>query len=364
MSKQEYKDIIAFHPGYYLNEIIDDLEMSQEEFAKRLGTSAKTVSKLLNGLTPLTNDLALRISMMLGITAETLLNLQKTYNERLILIEHQKRVDRQAEIVEWIDYSYFSRNNFLPKQTDVSKRIEELCGFLKVSDLTVLKSPDLLASFRTTVQNVTDKNVVNANVWLQTAINIGYQMTVEPYNEKKLKFFISEIRSMTLQKPDEFIPRLKEIFRECGVAFVLLPALKNSGINGVVKWFDDKVVLAINDRKTYADTFWFSLFHEIKHVLQRKKTKVIVNGDNISALDEQLERDADEFARNTLIPADKYYAYFRYLGNYISRDDILKFSKQISVHPGVVVGRLQHDKRIPFSHFSDLREKYHIVFVS
>ena len=36
MSKMEYKDIIAFHPGFYINEIIEDMDITQEEFAKRL----------------------------------------------------------------------------------------------------------------------------------------------------------------------------------------------------------------------------------------------------------------------------------------------------------------------------------------
>ena len=48
------------------------------------------------------------------------------------------------------------------------------------------------------------------------------------------------------------------------VALVLLPNLKNCGVNGAVKWLGkDKVVLVLNDRRKYADTFWFALFHEI-----------------------------------------------------------------------------------------------------
>ena len=46
----EYNEIMAFHPGYYIQETIEDLEITQEEFAIRLGTTAKTISKLVNGL--------------------------------------------------------------------------------------------------------------------------------------------------------------------------------------------------------------------------------------------------------------------------------------------------------------------------
>ena len=50
MSKKivEYKDLIAFHPGQYVEELIEDYNVTQKEFAERLGVSAKTVSKLVN----------------------------------------------------------------------------------------------------------------------------------------------------------------------------------------------------------------------------------------------------------------------------------------------------------------------------
>lgn len=69
------------------------------------------------------------------------------------------------------------------------------------------------------------------------------------------------LRSMTIEETEKFLPKIKEILAECGVAFVLLPHLKNSGINGAVKWInEDRVVLAMNNRKLNADIFWFSFF--------------------------------------------------------------------------------------------------------
>ncbi len=361
MLKEEYKNIIAFHPGYYLTDVIEELEMTQDEFAKRLGTTGKTVSLLLNGQTPLTNDLAMKISAMLGISVETLLNLQKTYDEKKIEIDQARALDEQIEVVDVIDYTYFVKHRFLPDVKTKPEKIKNLCAFLKVSDLKILNRRDLLASFRTTVTSVTDKNVINANVWLQTALNKGLAMEVATFDEKKLKSHIKEIRSMTLQEPSEFLPRLCQIFKECGVAFVLLPALKNCGINGVVKWYEDKVVLALNDRFKYADAFWFSLFHEIKHVFQKKKTKVIINCDDFSELEKEFEDEANDYATDTLIPKEAYHGYFDDKGKYISKNDVKFFARHIGVHPGIVVGRLQHDDKIAHSSMSDMRQKYMIV---
>ena len=106
---------------------------------------------------------------------------------------------------------------------------------------------------------------------------------------------------MTERKPAEFLPRMREIFAECGIAFVLLPHLKNSGVNGAVKWVsEDRVVLAMNNRGLDADKFWFSLFHEIKHVLQQKIKTVFISStvEEMRNINDKLEIEADKFATN------------------------------------------------------------------
>lgn len=84
---KEYKDIVAFHPGYYIADIIDDMEISQNEFATRMGTTVETLSKLINGQANISNDLAKKLSIMLGTSVEVWQNLQNTYDQKLIEIQ-------------------------------------------------------------------------------------------------------------------------------------------------------------------------------------------------------------------------------------------------------------------------------------
>ena len=53
-----------------------------------------------------------------------------------------------------------------------------------------------------------------------------------------------------------------------------------------------------------------------------------------------------------LIPPDKYTDF---LSGPISRESILSFSKSIRVHPGIVVGRLQHENRLQYNQLNDLK---------
>ena len=84
---KEYKDIVAFHPGYYIADIIDDMEISQNEFATRMGTTVETLSKLINGQANISNDLAKKLSVMLGTSVEVWQNLQNNYDQKLLEIQ-------------------------------------------------------------------------------------------------------------------------------------------------------------------------------------------------------------------------------------------------------------------------------------
>lgn len=360
MNSTRYKELYAFHPGYYVNQLIEDMEVTQEEFALRMGVSAKTISLLVRGETDLSKEMAMKLSTMFGMSIEMWLNLQLSYEKKILEIFKEQELDQQKDIVKQIDYNFFTKLNLVRATTDVLEKIKNLCSYFKISNLNALKEPDLLANFRTGIKTVQEKNMINANAWLQTAVNIGKEIDCKNFDEKKLKEYIPEIRSMTLQNPKEFYPRLVEIFKECGVSFVLLPQLKNSGINGAVKWINkEKVILAINDRMHYADVFWFSLFHEIKHVLQKKITKTIITGSCQSDIDESLEEEANEFARNILIPKESFEKYTKMYN--INSSSICSFAKSIGIHPGIVVGRLINEKMIDPSYFQKLRVRYSIT---
>ena len=75
----EYKDLIAFHPGQYLEELIEDYNVTQKEFADHLGISEMKLSKLVNGEEPISNDIAENLAKLTNISMQTWLNLQNAY---------------------------------------------------------------------------------------------------------------------------------------------------------------------------------------------------------------------------------------------------------------------------------------------
>ena len=90
---KKYKDITAFHPGYYVEEAIQDMNISQSELAKRLGVSERTLSLFIDGQIDVSYNLARRLSMVLGTSIKFWFNLQRIYNNKLLEIIRAKPIE-------------------------------------------------------------------------------------------------------------------------------------------------------------------------------------------------------------------------------------------------------------------------------
>lgn len=83
----ENENIIAFHPGYYIADIIEDMGISQSEFAARVGVSEEMLDNIVNGRIGISSDIARKFSVMLGTSAEVWFDLQRDYDWKLVEIQ-------------------------------------------------------------------------------------------------------------------------------------------------------------------------------------------------------------------------------------------------------------------------------------
>lgn len=347
----EYNNSVAFHPGFYIKEIVDESGLTQEDFAKRLGTTPKNLSLLLRGDQSLSIDIATKLSRMLGTSIAYWLNLQQAYDVKIAEIESAKELKKEKEILRLIDYNYFVENyNFPSLKRQVDKQIKCVREFLHVSSLTVLEEENLAVNYRSYSVKLSRSNMVNANVMVQIAINQTLEKDAPKYNkimfEKAVEFALTQTK-----KHAGFLPMIEKAFAEAGVILIVLPNLRNSGINGASKKVGGKVMLMVNDRGKYEDTFWFTLFHEIGH---------IHNGDLGVSFNNDKEDEADLFAQRKLIPQDKYEA-FLCQNHYFDESVIRKFADSIDRDPGIVLGRLLKDDIVPYTDIElskKLRVKY------
>lgn len=357
MSKEViYKELIAFHPGLYIEDIVEDLNITQVEFAERLGVSAKTISKIINGEDRVSNDIANKLAKITGISLKTWLNLQSNYDIKLMEIKDAQDED-ERRICELIDFSYFKKNKLVDnKRYSIKEKISELRKLLNISNLSMLHEFNTVVSYRNT-QEFTTKSIVNSNIMLELAINAARNETKNKYDKKKLKKILPQIREMTLLNPEVFYPKLIEILIECGIVLVGLPNLTNANLQGATKRFrNGSVLLLITDRNKRSDIFWFSLLHEIAHIYDND---FYSNYEDSESYDLK-ESKADKFAQDFLIPADKYEKFLT--DEEFGKTAVLNFAEKIEIHPSIVVGRLQNDNYIEFNKLNELKINYKFKF--
>jgi len=350
----EYKDKIAFHPGYYIQELVDESGLTQEDFAKRLGTTPKNLCVLIKGEQSLSNDIAIKLSRMYGTSIVYWLNIQLAYDELLAEFQSEKELLQERDIFRLMDYSYFREYFGLPDfPRQIDQQIKAVREFLHISSLTVLKNRDLAASFRCTMKNLSVSNVVNSNAMVQIAVNEVRKAKIPKFNRVGFTRAVDFALTLTDDLKKAY-PVIKNSFEEAGVVLVLLPNLRNSGVNGATKRVDGKVLLLVNDRRHYEDTFWFTLFHEIGHIMNESYGVTFEKDEN------EAEDEADRYARNKLIPSDQYD---QFVAETIVFDEraVTQFAQKIGRDPGIVYGRLQKDTIKPFQHTAaeeHLRHKY------
>ncbi|MPN14700.1 hypothetical protein SDC9_162027 [bioreactor metagenome] len=183
--------------------------------------------------------------------------------------------------------------------------------------------------------------------------------TIAPFSRDSLVRLIPTLRSLTCEPdPAIFIPKLEEWLAAVGVAVVVAQAPRGCPASGLTKWLSpDRALVTLSFRFKTNDHFWFSLFHELGHLLLHGKKLLFLEGCKEGLQPEQ-EAEADRWASTVLIPSNEGPSLKNIEG---SSTAILDYAKKLGIAPGIVLGRLQHDELVPWSSLNELKVHYQWV---
>lgn len=145
---------------------------------------------------------------------------------------------------------------------------------------------------------------------------------------------------------------LVSMLAACGIAIVFLPHIGGSFLHGATFYDGGKIVMGLTVRGKDADRFWFSLFHEIAHIIYGH----IGQPNGTSDADESA---ADEFAKETLIPSAEFDSFIAKKD--FTKSSLVQFANMVEIDAGIVVGRLQKEGYIEYSWYNDLKTQYKII---
>lgn len=360
----------AVHPGEYLEEVLEVREIKKREFADRVGLSVKAVSQIINGKSLFSPEAALRFERVLGIDAALWVNMVESY-ELFKAREEEDRKLQAAEVTAWVrrfPTADLKRLGILPDTRKIDRLAEALFRFLRISSLDAWEeyTAGKAALYRQSGKRPVSREATEA--WLTLAEREAEGIDTAEYDKRRFSEALRQIRGFTLLPPEEFFPRMVELSAAAGVALVVVPELKGTRISGAARWLSPgRALIALSLRYKSNDQFWFSYFHEAAHLLHHGKRIFIDRKDGAvgeeredEGIDERIEAEANEFAGNLLIPkAD--YRHFTASGSFFDAD-IRRFAGRIGIHPGIVVGRLQHDERLDFTFHNGLKEAFEYAY--
>jgi HTH-type transcriptional regulator/antitoxin HigA len=343
----------AVPPGETLQELLEERGLSQRDLARRAGLSPKHVNKLLQGLVPLSADVAMRLERVTGTPARLWNALEAGYRSDLERIRSKRDLAADVMWVRDFPVRELVKRDILPAEpSDEVSRLEQLLAFFGVATVDTWDDvyADLACAFRTTkVYEAKPKALV---VWLRLGEIAAQDLYCEPYDRKRLEGALPPLRELTLQDAEVFRDQMRAICAACGVAVVFVPELPGSRASGVTRWLTPaKALIQLSYRYKTDDHLWFTFFHEIAHVLRHGKTDVWIEAT--SSPDSPREAEADSFSSDTLIPRTEA----RGLAGLKTLDDVQRFADRIGIAPGIVVGRLQHDNLWPYSKGNQLKRQ-------
>lgn len=358
MTEQAYMSDLAIPPGEYLEEVLDDLELSQAELARRMGRPVQAINEIIKGEKAITPETALQLEQVLGVSASIWTGLESEY--RLILAK-QNELDKEKSEIDLVSkypYSEMSNLGVVEKTRDALKKVKELKKFFGVSSLLNIQHvKEYSPAFRQVEKDSISSEALVA--WLRTGHLIASKMEVEEFDKEKLRSKIQEIRKISrIVEANEMLSALKLILCDCGVALVVIPHYSKTYVSGATFWYaKNKPVIMMSLRGGWGDIFWFSLMHELGHILLHDKRITFIEGGKNNFDYKVQEDEADKFAQETLIPA-------KHLNQFLDERDfspyaIKAFADVININPGIITGRLQHDGLLPHHiHHHRIRYKW------
>jgi len=361
-----YESLAAFAPdwlaapGETIAELLEERGWSQATFAARTGFTAKHINQLLKGEASITQQTALILETVLGSTARYWLSLEAQYQEQLARRAAEKGFAGDAAWLKELPLADMVKFGWVKKHADKAQQVMECLRYWGVASVATWRAQyeQPVAAYRAAPKLVRVPASVSA--WLRRGEQAAEKMACGDYSREGFLAVLQQVRALTSeQDPTVFIPKLKALCAGVGVAVVVEPAPKGCPVSGAAKWLghnSSRALIMLSLRGKSDDKLWFSFFHEASHLILHGKRLTFLDILGEDGLDNKEEAEADAFARDFLIPPAAYNSFLSRFE--FGEINITRFAKAQGIAPGIVLGRLQFDKHVLWSHLNHLKVRY------
>lgn len=340
-------------PGYFIKEQMEYRNWTQEDLSEVIGMTIKHVNKILQDKQPITLDTAKILSEVFETSPQYWLSLDANY--RLWLINERSEKEIEADLKGLI-YERMPVKDMLHKgwlkpfntADELKKQVLQFWSWAKL-DFSIIDK-NYLPYLTRKSEAYNHFNASYAITWYRKATIEAAKIKVSPYNKKKLEKLHEKIFIYTLM--ENGINIFIEELAKAGVIFFVLPHLQKTYLDGAAFFLDKNPVIVYTGRYKRIDNFWFTVSHEIAHVLLHLNKEVTFVLDNLRDGElNNIEYEANELASNKL----KHKEILNYLNpflGYLTTSKVEECAATFNIHPAIIIGKLAHDKSISYANQS------------
>jgi HTH-type transcriptional regulator/antitoxin HigA len=338
-----------FGPGYFIREQMELRQWTQSDLSEVTGTSVKHLNKILQDKQPLTLDMARLLGEVFNTTAQYWINIDTGY--RLWLSRKKTKLENEVEIKGAI-YERMPVKDMLSKgwlkpfksASELQKEVLSYWGWTKL-DFSIIDQQFLPGLSRKS-DAYNQFNASYAITWYQKALNTAATFPHLPYKRQALEKLFEELHSYTVTEDGigKFINELSAI----GVIFFMLPHLQKTCLDGAAFYSAKNPVIVYTGRYNRIDSFWFTVAHEIAHILNHlNESTPFILDDLKNGGSGSIEYEANLLAAEKL----KHPEILNFLGpslGYLTRSKVEECAEKYAIHPSVIIGKLAFEKKISY----------------
>lgn len=342
----------VFPPGEFLADELEARGWTQTDLADILGRDVNLVNDIIRGKRGITPETAQGLGDALGTSAQYWLNLDAGY--RLSQVDRNDAVLRRARLFAKAPVKEMIKRQWLEDSDDVQVLEERVMDFLGIADM------DQDVSFAHAARKSTpydEPSSPSQFAWLVRARKLAAAVDARAFVADKMPELVEQLH-LLMESPEE-ARRAPRVLADFGIRLLLLEHLPKTKIDGATFWLtSNRPTIVLSLRYDRIDHFWHTLMHEVAHVrygdgLEDHRAlldiDIVADRTPLTIVQPDYEARANDFAANAIIPAHEMEDFIRRTRPYYSGVRVRGFARRMGVHPGIVVGQLQHRGEISFA---------------
>jgi Zn-dependent peptidase ImmA (M78 family) len=155
------------------------------------------------------------------------------------------------------------------------------------------------------------------------------------------------MRQLMIDQSLGFFEKLQILCLRAGVILLFTPKLPKVPLSGSTRWLNNTPLIQLTARYKRNDSFWFTFFHELGHIILHGKKYISLENVDFAAANPEKEEEAHQFAIKHTFTKEQEIEILQ--NQSITEQDIIDYSEKFNTHPAMIIGRLQHDKIIRYS---------------